>query len=97
MGMEGRMPSTDLAPVRRARPHRRAAARPAHLVRPTGPDRWEPPTRVEPGQEPAPQTAPLHASARHFGTTAIPAQHHWVIDTLMVLGGIAVLLILFLA
>ena len=90
------MPSTDLAPARRARPHRRSARTPAHLTRPVGPDRWDPPVRTEPG-EASPTPAPTldRPPARHFGTTAIPARHHWVLDTVMVLGGLAVLLLLF--
>jgi hypothetical protein len=88
------MPSTDLAPARRVRPHRRPA-RPAHLSRPTGPDRWDPPALVGPGDEaPAPAPTLDRPPARHFGTTAIPARHHWVLDTLMVLGGLAVLVLL---
>lgn len=66
----------------------------AHLNRPaTRPVRWEPPARVEP--EPLPEREVLHPDARHFGTTAIPAQHHWILDTFMVVAGIVVLLLLF--
>lgn len=86
------MPSTDRAPARRARPHRRAV-RPAHLVRPTGPARWDPPQRDAPADA---VTEALHdPPARHFGATAIPARHHWVLDTLMVMGAVVVLLLLY--
>ena len=88
------MPSTDLAPARRARPHR-GASRPAHLARPSTPARWEPPARIEPGAA-SPEPELLHPAARHFGSTSLPARHHWVVDTLMVLGGITVLVLLLL-
>jgi hypothetical protein len=87
------MPSTDLVPARRARPHTRPARRPAHLTRPTGPARWDPPARDASAGVIEPLL--IDPPARHFGTTAIPARHHWVLDTLMVLGGLAVLLLLF--
>ena len=86
------MPSTDLAPARRARPHRRPARRPAHLTRTTGPARWDPPQRDGP---PAVEDPRHDRPARHFGTTAIPARHHWVLDTLMLVGALVVLLLLY--
>ena len=88
------MPSTDLAPARRARSHR-PARRPAHLTGRAAPARWEPPSRDRPDE--LPERILHDPPARHFGSTAIPARHHWVIDTLMVLGGVAVLLLLFVA
>jgi hypothetical protein len=38
---------------------------------------------------------PLRPPARHFGTTSVPARHHWVLDTFMVLAAVVVFVLLF--
>lgn len=65
------------------------------MSRASRPARWEPPSLEHP--DAMPERVLHDPPARHFGTTAIPARHHWVLDTLMVLGGVVVLLILFVA
>ncbi len=91
------MPSTDIASTSRARTRhdRRDPARPGRPA--NRPARWEPPTRVdaEAPARPEPQPDLVQRQARHFGTRSIPAQHHWVLDTFMVIAGIVVLLLLF--
>ena len=90
------MPSTDTASTPRARTRHDRARGPAHLPSPASrPARWEPPSRVEVDPQPQPEPEAFRSDARHFGTVSIPAQHHWVLDTFMVLAGIAVLLLLF--
>ena len=88
-----RLPSTDTA----------STSHPA----PTRPERERQPTSTAPPPfpsggaagrvEPAPASGaegPLPGRP-HFGTTAIPAQHHWILDTFMVVAGIVVLLLHF--
>ena len=90
------MPSTDTASTLRARARHDRARGASHVARPaTRPARWEPPARVEgePGPQPEPEL--LRPDARHFGTVSVPAQHHWILDTFMVIAGLVVLLLLF--
>jgi hypothetical protein len=88
------MPSTDLAPARRVHPPRRGARRPAHLARAVAPTRWDPPHR--PPAVGPPEDLGHDRPPRHFGATALPARHHWVLDTLMVLGALVVVALLYL-
>ncbi len=85
------MPNTDLASGTHARPRtRRHHGRPAHLAHPLGPARWDPPPLVPEDAE------ALRQRARHFGTTALPPQHHWVLDSFLLVAGVLVLVLLLL-